>query len=247
MKTVIKYITSLAIIMIISLSLLTISCMKSETISIETKDNDGLEITVPGSSKLIPNVPVGPDGKLKIVSDVPDMPFVFHPKSLGKNSSIWKFMEVEKAEALIITFWSTWSKPSLTELPYLEKIYRKYKSKGLSVLAISFDQENPFLENKITQILESDEIMEISWRKLGKYSKSIDDSYVSFPIALDDSREILNALGIETLPQTLLVTKNYQVYFHLSSFDELDSINLEEKVMELLARNHKPGIELLND
>jgi hypothetical protein len=87
--------------------------------------------------------------------------------------------------------------------------------------------------------------MEESWKILGQYPKSADDSYLSFPVAIDGSRKILNALNLETLPQTLLVTKNYQVYFHQSNFDELDSIDLEEKVRELLDSSHKLGIKLL--
>jgi thiol-disulfide isomerase/thioredoxin len=135
-------ITYLMIFTTTILSFLPISCQKSDNVFIKTKEEDGLVFSVPGMGQYIPNVPVGPDGKLKIVSDVSDMPLVFHPKSSCKNSSIWKYMKVEKAEALIITFWATWSKPSKTELPYLEAIYRKYKDKGLRVLAINIDQEN---------------------------------------------------------------------------------------------------------
>lgn len=40
---------------------------------------------------------------------------------------------------VLMNFWATWCKPCLVELRHLQKLYKKYKSKGFVVLAVSMD------------------------------------------------------------------------------------------------------------
>ena len=42
-------------------------------------------------------------------------------------------------EVILIDFWATWCVPCLEEMPHLEGMWEKYKSKGFSVLAVSMD------------------------------------------------------------------------------------------------------------
>jgi peroxiredoxin len=42
-------------------------------------------------------------------------------------------------QVVLMNFWATWCKPCLVELRHLQKLYKKYKSKGFVVLAVSMD------------------------------------------------------------------------------------------------------------
>ena len=46
-----------------------------------------------------------------------------------------------KGKVIFLNFWATWCKPCEEEMPGMERLYRKYKDKGLVVLAISQDAD----------------------------------------------------------------------------------------------------------
>ncbi|SMD02878.1 TlpA disulfide reductase family protein [Pedobacter nyackensis] len=44
-----------------------------------------------------------------------------------------------KGKYLIIDFWASWCGPCRQEIPHLKEVYKKYKDKGLDILAVSID------------------------------------------------------------------------------------------------------------
>ncbi|MFA4866830.1 MAG: TlpA disulfide reductase family protein [Pedobacter sp.] len=44
-----------------------------------------------------------------------------------------------KGKYLIIDFWASWCGPCRQEIPHLKEVYKKYKDKGLEILAVSVD------------------------------------------------------------------------------------------------------------
>ncbi len=44
-----------------------------------------------------------------------------------------------KDKLVYMSFWATWCKPCISELKHLRKLYKRYKSKGFVVLAVSID------------------------------------------------------------------------------------------------------------
>ena len=46
-----------------------------------------------------------------------------------------------KGKVVFLNFWATWCKPCEEEMPGMERLYQKYKDKGLVVLAISEDAD----------------------------------------------------------------------------------------------------------
>ena len=48
-----------------------------------------------------------------------------------------------KDNRLVVTFMAAWCPPCIDELPVLNKLYHKYKSKGLKLIGISLDIEGP--------------------------------------------------------------------------------------------------------
>ena len=39
----------------------------------------------------------------------------------------------------MLNFWGTWCKPCEKEMPYMEKLYPKYKEQGVEIVAVSLD------------------------------------------------------------------------------------------------------------
>lgn len=62
----------------------------------------------------------------------PDFAF---PDVNGKKWSPKDF----KGKYLIIDFWASWCGPCRAEIPHLKEVYKKYKDKGLEILAVSVD------------------------------------------------------------------------------------------------------------
>lgn len=62
----------------------------------------------------------------------PDFAF---PDVNGKKWSPKDF----KGKYLIIDFWASWCGPCRAEIPHLKEVYKKYKNKGLEILAVSVD------------------------------------------------------------------------------------------------------------
>lgn len=191
----------------------------------DAPDDDDV-IDIPGFDKNGP--------KLKVGDEVPDLPFLIHPVSAGDSSSIWKYMEEENAEALILDFWAVWCEPCKAELPYLEVMYRKYKDKGLRVLGATIDPEDMATEGRIMEILEFDQKMNASWKKLGEYEKAEGGIYLSYPVPVDGSREMSKQLGVTSIPRTILITKDHKIYYQHVGFDEGKVSDLEQKVKEYL-------------
>jgi thiol-disulfide isomerase/thioredoxin len=48
-----------------------------------------------------------------------------------------------KDNQLVVTFLAAWCGPCVDELPILNKLYHKYKNKGLKLIGISIDIEGP--------------------------------------------------------------------------------------------------------
>ncbi|MZG52445.1 MAG: TlpA family protein disulfide reductase [Nitrospinae bacterium] len=56
-----------------------------------------------------------------------------------------------KDKVIVLNFWATWCAPCLEEMPTFEKLYRRYRSQGLTVLAVSLDKGNSDRVKKFTE------------------------------------------------------------------------------------------------
>jgi peroxiredoxin len=48
-------------------------------------------------------------------------------------------LEYQRGKVVLIYFWAYWCEPCKQEMPYLDKIYREFKDKGLEIVGISLD------------------------------------------------------------------------------------------------------------
>ena len=57
---------------------------------------------------------------------------------------------------LVISFMAAWCRPCIDELPTLNKLHRKYKARGLSIIGVSIDFEGPQAMQPIINKLKVD-------------------------------------------------------------------------------------------
>ena len=89
-----------------------------------------------------------------------------------------------KDKVIILNFWATWCAPCLEEMPVFEKIYRRYRSQGLTVIAVSLDKGH-----------------------ISKIEKFVDEHSLTFPVLLDLDGIAEKIYPSFTIPFTYVIDK----------------------------------------
>jgi peroxiredoxin len=93
-----------------------------------------------------------------------------------------------KDKVIILNFWATWCAPCLEEMPSFEKLYRRYRSQGLTVLAISLDKGD-----------------------ISKVKDFVDANNLTFPVLIDSDGAAEKLYPSFTIPFTYLIDKEGRV------------------------------------
>ncbi|WP_342512305.1 thiol-disulfide oxidoreductase ResA [Sporosarcina sp. FSL K6-1522] len=92
-----------------------------------------------------------------------------------------------KGEGVFLNFWGTWCAPCKKEMPYMENQHKAFEEKGVRILAVN--------------IQESD--LKV---------KAFRDQYgLTFPIAIDKDKSVLEAYNVIPLPTTFLIDKDGKI------------------------------------
>ena len=113
-------------------------------------------------------------------------------------------------KVVIVDFWATWCAPCKEELPVLEKLYQKYKGRGLVVVGVSVDEE------------------------AGNVAPFIKKMKVSFPIVHDAGHKIADRFKPPKMPSSYVVDRNGIVRHVHEGFHAKDAAALDAEVQALL-------------
>ncbi len=129
----------------------------------------------------------------------------------GKPYSISQY---EGKKAVIMSFWASWCKPCILEMPMLEKVYGKYKDKGLEILSINNDNSSG--QAKARQIVK---------RKR-----------VTYPVLYDADSKVAGLYNPKSAyPFVVLIDKQGKIRYTHEGFATGDEIELEKEIEKALA------------
>ena len=100
--------------------------------------------------------------------------------SSGKNIKLSEL----RGEVIMLNFWASWCGPCRQEMPLLEKIHKKYKRLGFTLLGVNVEENSTAAKN---------------------YLK---DVKVSFPILFDTTNKTSKLFDVSAMPTTILIDRN---------------------------------------
>ena len=107
-------------------------------------------------------------------------------------------------KVIVINFWFTKCKPCVAEIPYLNKIKRKYKEREVAFFAVTFDNEK-ILKEFIT-------------------NKEFDFTIIP------NGRKIIDQFYIQQYPTTVIIDKNKRI----NIVDDLLVVNITNKIDKMI-------------
>jgi thiol-disulfide isomerase/thioredoxin len=141
-------------------------------------------------------------------------PLVGEPIEVAANDLKGREVRIHAAagKVRIVDFWATWCDPCRAQLPFLDRLAAEHGADGLSVYAISFDEDRASLE------------------------RFLEETPVSFAVLWDKGGAALSGrLEVTRLPTTLLVDRRGVVRDVHLGFDRGEEAKLEAAVRRLLA------------
>ena len=89
-----------------------------------------------------------------------------------------------KGKVVFLNFWATWCKPCEEEMPSIERLHRKFRDRGLAVVAISMDADGasavrPFVARH----------------------------QLTFPVGLDPKLSVSGSYAVWALPVTVIIDR----------------------------------------
>ena len=95
-----------------------------------------------------------------------------------------------KGDVVLINFWATWCRDCVLEMPELEKLYRKFRNQGLSLLAIALDKEG---QPAVEAFLQKENLE------------------LTYPVLLDPDERVARAYGLSWVPVTIVVGRGGKI------------------------------------
>ena len=89
-----------------------------------------------------------------------------------------------RGQLVFLNFWATWCLPCKEEMPSMERLHQRYKSRGFVVLGLSVDRNGPAVPPFV--------------KRLG----------LTFPIGLDPDMVVADRYRVRALPSTFLIDRN---------------------------------------
>jgi len=89
-----------------------------------------------------------------------------------------------KGKVVFLNFWATWCPPCKEEMPSMERLYRRHKDRGFTILALSIDSGGA--------------------APVGGFAKKLG---LTFPIGLDSKTTVANHYAVRGLPATFLIDR----------------------------------------
>ena len=123
----------------------------------------------------------------------------------------YESLESYRGQVVVLNFWATWCAPCRVEMPSFEKLYRRYRSEGVSVLAVTLDKNAK-----------------------SKIKSFVDEHNLSFPVLLDSKSEVERLYPSMTVPFTYVIDRKGRVVARVDGAKNWESEETFEAIEYLL-------------
>jgi len=116
-----------------------------------------------------------------------------------------------KGKVVFLNFWATWCGPCRFEMPSMEKLYQRFKSSGLEIVAVNLQEDRDSVQ------------------------RFVDEYDLSFHVLLDTTGRIGATYGARSIPTTYIVGRDGTVLAGTIGTREWDTeeyIRFFEKLLE---------------
>jgi cytochrome c biogenesis protein CcmG, thiol:disulfide interchange protein DsbE len=87
----------------------------------------------------------------------------------------------------VLNFWATWCDPCRKEMPAFERVWQKYKSRGVVIVGVNINDD------------------------LGEAREFAGELGITYPLVVDENDELATELGVKGLPQTFFVDTSGEI------------------------------------
>ena len=101
----------------------------------------------------------------------------------GLGSSLIRLRDF-KGQVVFLNFWATWCPPCREEMPSMERLYRRFKPRGFTILALSIDSK-------------AEAVVAPFVRSFG----------LTFPVGLDPKMTVATEYRMAALPTSILIDR----------------------------------------
>jgi len=113
----------------------------------------------------------------------------------------------------VFSFWATWCIPCKKELSELDKVYEEWQKKyNLDLVAVSIDDV----------------------RNTAKVKTYVNGEGWTYNVLLDINQDLKRAMGIQSVPYTVLVDKKGNIVYIHNGYLEGDELELEKEIQKIL-------------
>jgi len=124
------------------------------------------------------------------------------------------FEQLKGEKLTIIDFWATWCKPCNKAIPELNKIYNKFKNKGVNVIGINCDGP----------------------RSIAKVAPLCKTLQIEYPVLIDMNIQLMAELNLSAYPTLIIVNSSGKVVWIHEGFISGDELAIAEEINKQLAK-----------
>ncbi|MDR1909137.1 MAG: MATE family efflux transporter [Spirochaetaceae bacterium] len=123
-------------------------------------------------------------------------------------------------KVVFLNFWATWCPPCRAEMPSMETLYRRYRERGLEILAVSVGETRE------------------------KAAAFMEEYHLSFTAALDGDQQVSARYNIQAFPTTFIINREGQVVSWIVGGMDWSDAGLEGVFEALLNESGSPSAGL---
>jgi peroxiredoxin len=124
----------------------------------------------------------------------------------GNNARLKEY----RGQVVLINFWASWCGPCRQEMPLLEKIDKRYRDAGFTVLGVNVEG------------------------KAGPAKEVATKAGVTFPVLVDDGQKVSQMYALESMPSSVVVDRDGVIRYVHRGYKPGDEAKYLEVVKQLI-------------